>query len=394
LEKQLAVFQSEKNSALSSVPAPTGNVTLVFTDVQGSTTQWEKHPEIMAQGLKLHNHAMRSSFPNFGGYEVKTEGDAFMLAFQDPIKALSWCIETQNNLLKVNWPEELYSHPDSAVDSQNGETLWRGMRVRMGVHCGEPSCEPDPVTGRMDYFGQMVNRSARVESCANGGQIVISGDVWDKIQKEINKIPKFVSQYLGERELKGLSTTTHIYEILPIELKNRKFAQEGPKVSKGVKGEIERMKNENKLQVDRLSGLVDNFKDLREHAQEISAKLKSVEGKEAIIQAMKQVESILNDDVELRQQLLLRQEEVRALLEKFRGLEERYEESTTPQHIDVCCKNLNILKRNIKKILGEPAEKEDSVPKLEFSDLDFIIREFSSVIYRMNESFEITPKDE
>lgn len=55
----------------------------------------------------------------------------------------------------------------------------------MGIHRGEPSCEPDPVTGRMDYFGRMVNRSARVEGMAKGGQILISEDVFEGIKENL-----------------------------------------------------------------------------------------------------------------------------------------------------------------------------------------------------------------
>lgn len=132
-----------------SVPAPVGDVTLVFTDVQGSTTQWEKFPDIMAKALRIHNDLMRSSFPTFGGYEVKTEGDAFMIAFSSTIKAARWCLQTQEKLLQANWPEGLYAHPDSAIEEVNGNLIWKGLRVRMGIHCGKPTCEPDPVTGRM-----------------------------------------------------------------------------------------------------------------------------------------------------------------------------------------------------------------------------------------------------
>lgn len=58
-------------------------------------------------------------------------------------------------------------------------------KKNLGVHTGTPTCEPDPVTGRMDYFGPMVNRSARVEGTANGGQIMCSGEVWEKIKDRL-----------------------------------------------------------------------------------------------------------------------------------------------------------------------------------------------------------------
>lgn len=75
LAAQLEAYENEKNRLVFSPnPAPEGRVTLVFTDVQGSTVQWEKNPTVMAKALRVHNDVMRKSFNSVGGYEVKTEG--------------------------------------------------------------------------------------------------------------------------------------------------------------------------------------------------------------------------------------------------------------------------------------------------------------------------------
>ena len=82
--------------------------------------------------------------------------------------------------LDEDWPVELSKHPDAAIEphpSLKGQVLYRGLRVRMGVHYGEPRAERDPITTRMDYFGPMVNRSARVEGATHGGQIIVSQSV-------------------------------------------------------------------------------------------------------------------------------------------------------------------------------------------------------------------------
>jgi adenylate cyclase len=136
----------------------------------------------MARALAIHNNIMREKINKYKGYEVKTEGDAFMIAFTNPVDACKWCSDVQESLLHLNWPEELLENKASAIEkSKDDKLIWRGLRgkifclffkffflrfyynfkfftVRMGVHCGEPSAEPDPVTGRMDYFGRMVNR--------------------------------------------------------------------------------------------------------------------------------------------------------------------------------------------------------------------------------------------
>lgn len=124
----------------------------------------------MAVAIRKHNEVLREMLQQHGGYEVKTEGDAFMCSFADPLVAVRFCLDTQEKLLQVDWPQEIYEHEKSQiVKNDDGQLLYRGLRVRMGLHCGNPSCEEDPTTGRMDYFGQMVNRAARVESVASGG---------------------------------------------------------------------------------------------------------------------------------------------------------------------------------------------------------------------------------
>lgn len=79
--------------------APTGHVTLVFTDVAGSTPLWEHAPADMREGLQLHDSMLRGLIEVHGGYEVKTEGDAFMVAFGDAASAVRWCIAAQADLL-------------------------------------------------------------------------------------------------------------------------------------------------------------------------------------------------------------------------------------------------------------------------------------------------------
>ena len=146
--------------------APTGTVTLVFTDIQGSTRLWEHDADMMQATLALHDSTMRGLLEPHHGYEVKTEGDAFMIAFASPREAVNWCLAAQEALHDVDWPAKLMEC-DDAVEGGG----FRRVRVRMGVHTGEPTCTPDPNTGRMDYFGRMVNRAARVSGAGHGGQL-------------------------------------------------------------------------------------------------------------------------------------------------------------------------------------------------------------------------------
>ncbi|KAH8922757.1 L domain-like protein [Atractiella rhizophila] len=166
------------------VQAPEGWVALVFTDIRNSTMLWDTN-EGTHLALRMHNDLLRYFLDQFGGYEVKTEGDAFMVAFRSPISALLWCLTVQLKLLKEEWPQQiLNSEEGKEVYGPRGELLYRGLSIRMGIHWGQPFCEIDPVTKRMDYYGPMVNKSSRISGKAEGGEITISKDALDYVRSK------------------------------------------------------------------------------------------------------------------------------------------------------------------------------------------------------------------
>ncbi|HEY9854947.1 MAG TPA: adenylate/guanylate cyclase domain-containing protein, partial [Stenomitos sp.] len=206
------------------IAPPTGQVTLVFTDVQGSTSLWEQHTDAMRAALLQHNAELRQLLAETGGYEVKTEGDAFMLAFGDPVAAVRWCLAAQETLLGIDWPHALLSHPDaSEAQREDGSLLFRGLRVRMGVHTGHPECRQDPVTGRMDYFGPMVNRAARISGAAHGGQIVLGAEAWKAVQPHLAALGAPQAVELGRFHFKGLVEPEALVQLLPTSLGDRSF---------------------------------------------------------------------------------------------------------------------------------------------------------------------------
>ncbi|TFY82765.1 hypothetical protein EWM64_g1247 [Hericium alpestre] len=167
------------------VLAPTGHMALVFTDIRNSTHLWETNGS-MATAIRLHHALLRQQIRDCGGYQVKTEGDAFVVAFQSVSAALLWCLNVQVELMYQPWPKELLNSKDGMeLYDTHGNLIARGLAVRMGLHCGVPVCGPDPVTKRMDYFGPMVNRAARISACAEGGQILLSVDALNEIQSRI-----------------------------------------------------------------------------------------------------------------------------------------------------------------------------------------------------------------
>lgn len=174
--------------------APTGAVTLVFTGIEGSHELWERHGRAFDAALSEHHRVLRERLAARGGYEVKTEGDAFMAAFARPSDAVLFALGAQEALHAVAWPAE------------TGELL-----VRMGIHSGEPICTPDPA-GRMDYFGPMVNRAARIAAAANGGQVLVSDAVRAAAAEALAAADV---RDLGEHRLRGLERPERLFQALP-----------------------------------------------------------------------------------------------------------------------------------------------------------------------------------
>ena len=195
--------------------APTGTVALLFSDIQGSTALWERLGERFGVSLALHDALIRAALDEFGGYEVKTEGDAFMVAFGSTADAIACCVALQQRLHDADWGDELLAQPECAVEAGQ-----RGVRVRMGVHTGEPLAKPDPLTGRMDYFGPMVNRAARVSGAGHGGQVLVSGASWALAGASM---PGLAVDDLGEHRLRGLSRPERLVQVLPQALADRVF---------------------------------------------------------------------------------------------------------------------------------------------------------------------------
>jgi adenylate cyclase len=170
------------------VQPPTGQVALVFTDIKNSTSLWETNPG-MQTAMRMHNSLLRRQLRIIGGYEVKTEGDAFMVSFPTVTSALLWTFTCQLQLMNEDWPREILESEDGReIRDSYGELISRGLSVRMGIHVGVPVWEKDPVTRRMDYFGPMVNKSSRVSASAEGGFIFISADA----MKEVEGLTKYL----------------------------------------------------------------------------------------------------------------------------------------------------------------------------------------------------------
>lgn len=164
--------------------APSGLVAFLFTDIEGSTSQWERDPEAMRAALEVHDRLVRSIIESEGGYVFSTTGDGFCAAFDRISTAVGAAVEAQRRLADAEWP-------DATV-----------LSVRMGIHAGE-AYERDG-----DYFGPSVNVAARVMATAHGGQIVATADSVRTVNLgEVDVEP------LGAHHLKGVGEPQAIVAV-------------------------------------------------------------------------------------------------------------------------------------------------------------------------------------
>lgn len=167
---------------------PTGTVTFLFTDIQGSTKLWQSYPEEMRKSLLRHDEILKSVIEAHKGYIFKTVGDAFCAAFHTAIDGLNAALNSQLALQKENW------------------TTPKPLLVRMALHTGE-SQERDN-----DYYGQTLNRAARLESIAFGGQVLISLVTAELIRDSLPD--KTNLKDLGLHRLKDLTRPESVFQLL------------------------------------------------------------------------------------------------------------------------------------------------------------------------------------
>jgi len=165
-----------------------GTVTFLFTDIEGSTNLLDELGNQYALALADHHQIMRAAIQKWNGHEVDTQGDAFFVTFTRAMDAIQCAAEAQRNLSAHKW---LHGKP---------------LRVRMGLHTGEP------LIASTGYVGMDVHRAARIGDAAHGGQVLLSQTTRELV---INDIPKGMSiRDLGEFRLKDLKFPTPIYQLV------------------------------------------------------------------------------------------------------------------------------------------------------------------------------------
>ena len=248
--------------------APKSPLTIVFTDIVKSSAIWEKDFSAMSEAMTIHDDLLRALMEKHTGYEVKQNGDGFMIVFQSAAAALNFCLDVQVQLQNQEWPSGLLEMKaakpvvevggDGEDATKDEVVLWSGLRIRMSAHFGEPVCKYNEVINRMDYLGPAVNRAARFVSVCEGGQIVVSEEFLSElmqvsdggggnkgplykgseamlptnerfdltileskdVQKALGKT-HFEIRMLGDRHFKGVPEQRRLYFIVPKSLHGR-----------------------------------------------------------------------------------------------------------------------------------------------------------------------------
>jgi predicted ATPase/class 3 adenylate cyclase/DNA-binding CsgD family transcriptional regulator len=167
---------------------PSGTVTLLFTDIEGSTRLLQGLGDRYASVLAECRQLLRATFQEWNGREVDTQGDAFFIAFARATDAVLAAVDVQRALFAHPWPED-------AV-----------VRVRMGLHTGEPT------RTREGYVGLDVHRTARIMSAGHGGQVLLSQATANLVEQDLTD--DVTLRDLGEHHLKDLARSKHLFQLV------------------------------------------------------------------------------------------------------------------------------------------------------------------------------------
>jgi predicted ATPase/class 3 adenylate cyclase len=167
---------------------PTGTVTFLFSDIEGSTRILDRLGPGYQEVLETHQRLLREAFRSRGGVEVSTEGDSFFVVFRIPSQAVAAAVEAQRALAAHRWPEGGH------------------VRPRMGLHTGEGTLGGD------NYVGVDLHRAARIAAAGHGGQIVLSDSTRALVAPTL---PEGVTlRDLGQHRLKDLPQPEHLFDLV------------------------------------------------------------------------------------------------------------------------------------------------------------------------------------
>eukprot|EP00899_Mesostigma_viride_P002723 jgi/Mesvir1/12451/Mv00606-RA.1 len=223
-------------------------VTVVTFDVDGLADLLAWDAGVATKSLEVLQAAVRSLLAKCGGREVSSDQGAFTLVFYDPVDALRFAMDLQHGLLYprtllgneespanalarlklyrqskevfADWPPQLLKHERGveAVCPGTGGTLYRGLRVRMGVHVGVPDAHPTSPEGKELYKGEFMDVAAAIRDIASGGQVLLSMQAWRSLGVHMTSI---ICHHMGMHQVKDGLPPIHLMQVLPVTLAKR-----------------------------------------------------------------------------------------------------------------------------------------------------------------------------
>ena len=205
-------------------------ICFLLTDIQSSTRLWEKYPDQMRTAVETHHRIIRRLIKDHGAYEVKTIGDAFMIACSSILDGTLLAMDIQQCLFDAEWPEGL--EVNEVCGGDTNPDVWNGLRVRIGVHyTTQVTAKYEAAHQRYDYYGYGIMMLNKVESSASGGQILMTAQSFDALSNDENYV-KLVKHYISKKiamrdaVLEGLSEPVTMLGVLPVPLSGRVFDDE------------------------------------------------------------------------------------------------------------------------------------------------------------------------
>ena len=224
------VSARKSNEIKANVKIPQGMVSIVITDIQGSTSMWEENASAMKDALDIHDKIIRKCYVKQSGYEITTEGDSFQLAFHHPLDAYSFCLDCQQKLFEASWPPTILALENAKFDAGR---VMRGLRVRMGIHHGPTTSKVHDVTHRICFDGEGLELAKAMEKASHGGQIITNVGTWRSVSGMAERYlgsPQTLD--LGVHELKGkgeINYTKGLVQLVPKRLAFDYFTFRGTK---------------------------------------------------------------------------------------------------------------------------------------------------------------------
>lgn len=187
---------SDRAVSIGATPLPGGTLTFVLTDIESSTKLWEIDPESMNPAVERHEELIRETVSRNGGQVVRErgEGDSTFSVFKKASDAASAAVDLQIQLAKETWKGDL------------------PIKVRMGIHTGEASLRAG------NYYGQTINRTARLREIAHGGQALLSQATYELMRDDVPRSAVIVP--LGPHILRDLSRAELVYQLTHPDLRS------------------------------------------------------------------------------------------------------------------------------------------------------------------------------